>query len=165
MSTHSLSDSAPMDPVEKNAVTSASDMARTVEEFRGFGEHAHVNTVSAEHLMDALRTALNPETAPQNDSLNATSLDATLKTTIAKKLNDRATQRRKQFMQADGKYKVTIIDGKPEEEVKKLAASRNTDIIVFGRHATFHRRPFLIGRVPLHTMLSQQHCVLVAPRN
>ncbi len=71
---------------------------------------------------------------------------------------------RTQFLEtAGGHYWPEIRDGGIKLGLEKAIDIATPDVIVFGRHQTIHRRPFSIGRVPFHFMLSMDYSILVVP--
>jgi nucleotide-binding universal stress UspA family protein len=66
---------------------------------------------------------------------------------------------------AGGHYWPEIRDGSVELALEKVIESASPELIVFGRHHSFHRRPFAIGRVPFHFMMSMDRPILVVPPN
>lgn len=127
-------------------------------------EHLHVNSVNAENLQTTFNTVMASSRIPMNPAVDMQMLNKILRETMRQKLDQRLPERRNLLVSQGGTYSASVIDGKPEEEIQRIAKSGDFDLIVFGRHATFHQRPFLIGRVPFHAMLAQDRCVMVAPK-
>jgi nucleotide-binding universal stress UspA family protein len=59
-------------------------------------------------------------------------------------------------------YEPVVLHGPVETEIENYAKSHALDAIVFGRHHSFHRRPFIIGQVPFNTMLAINKPIIVA---
>jgi nucleotide-binding universal stress UspA family protein len=47
------------------------------------------------------------------------------------------------------------------EEIERAADAFEADLIIFGRHHKVHQRPYMVGRVTFHAMLSQKRAILV----
>lgn len=125
--------------------------------------HLHVNSVGAEHLHDALTTAfasLHTEIDPGTASKDVA---GAMQSAMEKGLLDRLPANRGAFENAGGTYQAKITVGQAADGVNSEADKLKADMVVFGRHQTFHRRPFLIGRMPFHSMLSHRHAVMVVP--
>ncbi len=125
--------------------------------------HFHVNAMGADHVEDTMRKAVAAQRDSGDPGMIARDVAGTLLEAIKKGLAERVPQNRLAFDRAGGTYQVKIANGHPIEEVNAEAERLGADVLIFGRHQTFHRRPFLIGRVPFHAMLSRQQAVMVLP--
>lgn len=70
-----------------------------------------------------------------------------------------------QFLATQGGVitEMEIRTGDVEEEIHRCASDFLPSLVVFGRHRSWRSRPFLIGRLPLKTMLAGFAAVLVIP--
>jgi nucleotide-binding universal stress UspA family protein len=121
--------------------------------------HAHVNQMSKEDLKGALTTAAaaahTTEGAMSVDTVWAASMKS-----IEDKLKNRAPGRAHLLEARDGHVKTQLIQGEPIEAIFKLAEDAKADLMIFGRHRTWRRKPFAIGQLPFHAMLSSHRPVL-----
>jgi nucleotide-binding universal stress UspA family protein len=122
--------------------------------------HAHVNQMSKEDLKGALTTAAaashTPEGAMSVDTVWAASMKS-----IEDKLKNRAPGRAQLLEARGGHVKTQLIQGEPIEAIFKLAEDTKADLMIFGRHRTWRRKPFAIGQLPFHAMLSSHRPVLI----
>jgi nucleotide-binding universal stress UspA family protein len=56
-----------------------------------------------------------------------------------------------------------IRTGKVQEEIHNVIQEFDPDLCVFGRHRLVRTKPFLIGRMPLRTMIEEERAILVVP--
>lgn len=56
-----------------------------------------------------------------------------------------------------------IRTGKVSEELHAVIQEFDPDLCIFGRHRVVRTKPFLIGRMPLRTMLEEERAVLIVP--
>jgi nucleotide-binding universal stress UspA family protein len=54
-----------------------------------------------------------------------------------------------------------LLQGDPVESVLKYADDLKADMLLFGRHRTWRRKPFAIGQLPFHSMLKSRRPVLI----
>lgn len=125
--------------------------------------HVHANALSMETFarnvqkMRALRAG-NPK-----DDIGPTELWEEVQRDLHARLRSRTRARVASLESAGGHYWPEIRNGRVETEIERAIETIAADIVAFGRHHPVHRRPFSIGRVPFHFMLSQDRALLVAP--
>jgi nucleotide-binding universal stress UspA family protein len=81
---------------------------------------------------------------------------------MEEKLKTRAPGRKPLLEARGGSVETTIVQGSPSESILALAKSENADLVIFGRHRTWRRKPFAIGQLPFHAMLRSRCPILIA---
>ena len=122
--------------------------------------HAHVNQMSKENLKDALTSAAAAAHTPEGSMDVDTVWTAAMKS-IEDKLKTRAPGRKPLLEARGGSVNTMLIQGEPVEAILKLAEDAKADLMIFGRHRTWRRKPFAIGQLPFHSMLRSKKPVLI----
>jgi nucleotide-binding universal stress UspA family protein len=123
--------------------------------------HIHVNQLQKADLKEALSSASAASHAKQGLLDTETVWTAAMKS-IQEKLNSRAPGRKTLLESRGGSVETQIIQGDPVDAVLKTAVDRKADLMIFGRHRTWRRKPFAIGQLPFHAMLKSGRPVLIA---
>jgi nucleotide-binding universal stress UspA family protein len=122
--------------------------------------HVHALGLNEEQL----QMTLNAATAAGRSMarISAKEFAATLTTTVRTLMEKRVD---KQEMERAGTYVVKILEGDAYTALQELGSTlpTNDSVLVFGRHHSVHRKPFMLGRLPLKTMLKSNHAVLLIP--
>ncbi len=124
--------------------------------------HVHVSGLTK----DILESTLNNAMAVSHTALDAPETADTVFKAVEDGLKKQMLSRVETWLQKhedlrDG-YEAVILHGSAETEVETYAKSQELDVIVFGRHHSIHRRPFVIGQIPFNTMLSLNKPIIVA---
>ena len=127
--------------------------------------HVHVNGLSLIGLKAGIETAAMTARTPINATVSAEEVHAALRATLERRLADRAQPMRDYLEAAGGEYFPTVVTGNVSDEIEKLVFEVNPDVVIFGRHQTYHTRPFFIGRQPFRAMLGQKRPIVVVPDN
>ncbi len=143
------------------AVNTAMDFATALK--HADVTHLHVNAVDTETLQQTFNTAMATAHVSAATTFNLAELSSMMQSCLERKLSERIEVRSANLVKVGGKVTTKITVGVPHESIQGISADMAADIVVFGRHAALHRRPFTLGRVPLRAMLSQQHAVMVVP--
>jgi hypothetical protein len=122
--------------------------------------HVYINNVTLEDLgksssktMKLLRSAASPD---ELFKLMIKDHEA--------RLQNRVIGMTKLLEETFGQYHQEVITDKSViEGLKCVINERAANMVFFGRHQTFHRKPFGIGRVPLFAMLTLNCPVIVLP--
>ena len=122
--------------------------------------HAHVNQMSKDDLKDALTSAAAAAHTPEGSMDVDTVWTAAMKS-IEDKLKTRAPGRKPLLEARGGTVTTMLIQGEPVEAILKLAEDTKADLMIFGRHRTWRRKPFAIGQLPFHSMLRSKRPVLI----
>jgi len=123
--------------------------------------HAHVNQMTKDDLKTALTTAAAAAHTPEGAMDVDTVWSAAMKS-ISEKLSSRAPGRKHLIEARGGKVTTLLLQGDPTEAIMKLATDQKADLMIFGRHRTWRRKPFAVGQMPFHSMLSAHRPVLIA---
>jgi nucleotide-binding universal stress UspA family protein len=123
--------------------------------------HLHVNQLSKEDLKEALTTAAAAAHTPEG-AMDVDTVWAAAMKSIETKLASRAPGRKHLIEARGGTVKTALIQGDPTEAVMTLAAETKADLLIFGRHRTWRRKPFAVGQMPFHSMLKAHRPVLIA---
>jgi nucleotide-binding universal stress UspA family protein len=123
--------------------------------------HAHVNQMTQDDLKAALTTAAAAAHTPEG-AMDVDTVWSAAMTSIKDKLGARAPGRKHLIEARGGKVTTTLLQGDPTEAIMKLATDSKADLMIFGRHRTWRRKPFAVGQMPFHSMLSAHRPVLIA---
>ena len=127
--------------------------------------HVYANSLTMENFarnVEKLRELRKDDAAAY---ISPTDLWEKTHSNLHERLQLRAPGRALFLEAAGGHYWPEIRDGSVESALEKAIETTSPDLIVFGRHQSFHRRPFAIGRVPFHFMMSIDRPILVVPPN
>lgn len=125
--------------------------------------HVHANALSIETFaanVQKLRAMRGNDPAAD---IGPTELWEEVQRDLHQRIRSRTRDRTSRLEATGGHYWPEIRNGRVELEIEKAIETAAPDIIAFGRHVPVHRRPFTIGRVPFHFMLSQDRAILVVP--
>lgn len=123
--------------------------------------HVHVNQMTKRDLKVALDSAAAAAHTPQG-VLNVDTVWNGAIQSIENALHDRAPGRQHLIEARGGAVTTTLLDGDPAEAVLQRANQEDADVLIFGRHRTWHTKPFAMGRMPFHSMLKSGRPVLIA---
>lgn len=123
--------------------------------------HLHVNQMTKRDLKVALESAAAAAHTPQG-VLNVDTVWRGAVNSIETALQNRAPGRQHLIEARGGALKTSVLDGDPAEAVLKRADQEDADVLIFGRHRTWHIKPFTMGRMPFHSMLKSGRPVLIA---
>lgn len=123
--------------------------------------HLHVNQMTKRDLKVALDSAAAAAHTPQG-VLNVDTVWNGAVKSIETALQNRAPGRQHLLEARGGALKTSLLDGDPAEAVLKRADQEDADVLIFGRHRTWHTKPFTLGRMPFHSMLKSGRPVLIA---
>lgn len=122
--------------------------------------HVHANQMTKESLKEALVSAAAAAHTPEG-AMDAESVWTAAMRSIEEKLKTRAPGRRHLLEARGGKVDVKLLQGDPVDAVLKFADDHKVDMLLFGRHRTWRRKPFAIGQLPFHAMLKSRRPVLI----
>jgi nucleotide-binding universal stress UspA family protein len=121
--------------------------------------HVHVDPLSGDHLIRLLGSTMNRLPRDARD-IGPTDLLEQAHRHVEGQLAARAKGRREVLEAQGGRYQAAPLTGDAVEVLEQAIGKWCPDVIVFGRHQTIHRRPFLLGRIPFRAMLSAQRAVM-----
>jgi nucleotide-binding universal stress UspA family protein len=122
---------------------------------------AHSNQMSKESLKTAMTTAAAASHTPTGAIDVDVIWNAAMKS-MEEKLMSRGAGQRKFLESRSGTARAIVLQGPPVESILNMASETKADVMIFGRHRTWRRKPFAIGQLPFHTMLRSQRPVLIA---
>jgi len=122
--------------------------------------HVHVNQMTKDGLKEAMVSAAAAAHTPEGAMDPETVWTAALKS-IEDKLKNRAPGRKHLIEARQGRVETKLLQGDPVDSVLKLAEDAKADMMIFGRHRTWRRKPFAVGQLPFHSMLRSHRPVLV----
>lgn len=122
--------------------------------------HVHANQMTKEGLKEALISAAAAAHTPEG-AMDPESVWTAAMASIEDKLNARAPGRKHLLEARAGKVTTKILQGEPVESILKFADDIKADMLLFGRHRTWRRKPFAIGQLPFHAMLKSRRPVLI----
>lgn len=127
--------------------------------------HVHANALNMETIADTVQRMRKSRERDSDKDLGPTELWDAAQRDLHERIRSRAPIRSLFLETSGGTYRPEIRNGGAEAELDKAIETAAPDLLVFGRHQSIHRRPFAIGRVPFHFMLSQNKAVLIVPPN
>lgn len=124
--------------------------------------HVHVNPLTSDVLEASIASA-SASGHIQQAGLSIKELQTQIAKVLEQKLNARAIRAQALLEASNGKYIPILKDGEAQSELDDLVGKLHPAIIIFGRHKTFHHRPFMIGHVPFHAMMEFNVPMMVIP--
>jgi nucleotide-binding universal stress UspA family protein len=125
--------------------------------------HVYANAMTFEDFIRNLKKLREINKVDSKADFGSTELWEETTRILYEKLKLRAPGRNQFLETAGGHYWPEIRDGDIETSLEKSIDTAAPDILVFGRLQSFHRRPFTIGQVPFHFMLSTDRALLIVP--
>lgn len=125
--------------------------------------HVHVNQLTKEDLKEALTSAAAAAHTPEG-ALDVDTVWTAAMKSVETKLSQRAPGRAHLVEARGGKVETSVMQGDPVETILKEAEDRKADLMIFGRHRTWRRKPFAVGQLPFHSMLRSRRPVLITER-
>jgi len=126
-------------------------------------QHLHVNGLTEESLKISLEAASAASHAGSMRGLTGKEIFAMAMNALDQKMKARAPGRRLLLEAAGGKYRSEIVTGDVADELQVVASRSAVDMLIFGRHRSFRRKPFLIGQLPFYAMLTPSRPIMVVP--
>lgn len=125
--------------------------------------HVYANAFSMASFAKNVQKLREMHRQDADSDIGPTDLWEKARGSLLERLRLRAPGREQFLNAAGGHYFPEIRDGSVESVLEKAIEASAPDILAFGRHQSFHSRPFAIGRVPFQFMLSQDRPILVVP--
>jgi len=145
----------------EKAVVAAFDLASALGNVRL--HHLHINGLTEQNLTAALEAAAAASHSGTIRGVSASEVFRLAVRTIEGKMGARAPGRRSVLEAHRGIYSSEVRSGDVVDELHAAAGAFHADLLVFGRHRAFRRKPFVIGQVPFYAMLSPERPVVVVP--
>lgn len=144
-----------------NAVTAGLEFSCLIP--RSHVQHLHINGLTEDALGRAVETAqsMAHTAAPLSGTIEK--IFQSLVDDLRRQLEQRAAALRARSSQAGIEYEAVVRSGSVLEELDHGIQSFAPHLVVFGRHQTFHHKPFTVGQVPFSSILSQRVPVMVVP--
>lgn len=124
--------------------------------------HVYVGEVSARWYASMFEKIL-PENLRTSATVESKALSEALHTKFSHRLAERFERARAVSDGGAVKYAPIVLEGDVVEELGRQSAIFKPHMIVFGRHASVHQKPFAIGSVPFKVMLQQMFPIVVVP--
>jgi nucleotide-binding universal stress UspA family protein len=122
--------------------------------------HIHVNGLTKDGLKSALlqvsAASHAPESALSNDAVWSGAMSS-----IQTSLEKRGGSDKESFIKDGSTVSSLILHGNPKDEVANFIELEKPSLLLFGRHKTWHKKPFGLGKMPIHSMFSSGLPVLV----
>ena len=64
---------------------------------------------------------------------------------------------------SQGQYQCQITVGSSSREIRQSALAFRADVVIYGRHGSFHYENFTDGEVPVKEMISPFLCTVIVP--
>jgi nucleotide-binding universal stress UspA family protein len=122
--------------------------------------HVHANQMTKEGIKEAMVLAAAAAHTPEG-AMDPESVWTAAMRSIEEKLKTRAPGRKHLLEARGGKVETKLLQGDPVESILKFADDIKADMLLFGRHRTWRRKPFAIGQLPFHSMLKSRRPVLI----
>ena len=123
----------------------------------------HVNGLTRESLAAGLEAALASSRATIASDKTAEEVFGMMMKSIENKLVERLSGIAWAKPPAGLTCKKMVCTGNVTEELEKVLGTFAADLVVYGRHQTFHHKPFMVGQVPFFSVLAHKRPVLVVP--
>jgi nucleotide-binding universal stress UspA family protein len=127
--------------------------------------HIYANSLTMQNFALNVEKLRELRKDDSSTDISPTDLWEKTRSSIRERLRLRAPGRELFLEAAGGHYWPEIKDGSVESALEKVIDSASPELIVFGRHHSFHRRPFAVGKVPFYFMMSIERPILVVPPN
>lgn len=144
------------EPAVACAATLADSMAKS------WVHHVHVSAFSAPDLTTVLRNAAAAAHTTLSERESAEIVKA-VHTEQREALEARFSDYREYVEAAGGRYTAEITAGDVGSELEQAVKTYLPDLLVFGRHHGWHKKPFFFGRMPFKAMMQFHRPVLVVP--
>ncbi len=125
--------------------------------------HVHANPLNMETFTKAIQRLENSRNEGYLRDFGPSEMWDAAQRDLLDQIRLRAPNRSLFLEAAGGKYQPEVLNGGVIPEIEKAIEATNPDLLVFGRHHTVHRRPFSIGKVPFHFMLSHNRPLVIVP--
>jgi len=125
--------------------------------------HVHVNALNIETFATGAQELIREHGSGLYKDLGPTEMWDEVQRHLNERMRRRVPNRIQSLDLTEGQYYSEVRNGAVESELERAIEEAGADILVFGRHHAIHRRPFAIGRVPFHFMLSQDRALIVIP--
>jgi nucleotide-binding universal stress UspA family protein len=125
--------------------------------------HVHASALTEDAISAAVEASISNSDRPVENTLSGSAMHAMIMAQMRSTMETRAGTVKSLFEVADCRYFSEVLVGDVRDSLKSCAEKLQPDLLIFGRHQQLHRRPFLIGRVPFHAMVSQNRPVMIIP--
>ena len=125
--------------------------------------HLHVNSLTEENLKVSLETASAASHAGSLRGLTGKEIFEMAIKALDQKMKSRSPGRRLLLEASGGKYHSEVVTGDVADEMQLVANRASVNLMIFGRHRTFRRKPFLIGQLPFYAMLTPNRPIMIVP--
>jgi nucleotide-binding universal stress UspA family protein len=125
--------------------------------------HVHVSGLTQEALSVAITSAMATSHSGSDLALPAEDVFAAVLDKLRDKMAARMNGQRAVFEATGCRYFADLTQGEVTEQMHALVNKQDADLLLFGRHHTVRRKPFLIGRVPYYFMVSEHRPVVILP--
>ncbi len=125
--------------------------------------HVHANPLDMETFAKAIQRLENFRDEGYLKDFGPSEMWDAAQRDLLDQIRHRASSRTLFLETVGGKYQPEVLYGGVLPEMEKTIEAQNPDLLVFGRHHTVHRRPFSIGKVPFHFMLSHNRPLVIVP--
>ncbi len=126
-------------------------------------QHVHVNSLTEDEFEAAFASALAATRSQVTEAVEPSQIYKSLEGQIRDKLEERAASLKNMVGKVRGRYEAKLITGNVSSSLAKSAEQFGAHVVVFGSHATLHRKPFGIGEVSYRAMLELPKPIMVVP--
>lgn len=124
----------------------------------------HVNGLTRDTLISGLETAAATSHSAPITIGTVEEIFTMMMHNIESKMEERMNSvTSKSLSRTSPDIRRTVRTGPVNEEMQKVLADYPADLLVYGRHQTFHHKPFSVGQVPFHSILSLHRPVVITP--
>ncbi len=126
--------------------------------------HLYVNGVTKDLLEAALSTALASSRSSSDTALSSQEVHAAMLQQFEGRLESRTVGLNMALdITACRYHRELLTDGSVMDAMQSYVDKKKANLIVFGRHQSFHRKPFGVGQMPFYAMLNLGCPVVVFP--
>lgn len=127
-------------------------------------DHLHVNGVDLEAIKATFNSAMAFSHTHLDPAVSAQDVYDLLINLLKTKLEARLPSENLKLVTNAGKYRASVVTNASVTDcLEAQIEGSHANIVVFGRHKSFHAKPFGIGQMPYRAMLAQRCAVVVFP--
>ncbi len=126
--------------------------------------HIHINGMTPDAISAAFESAMASSHSRPNPAMAPEEMFIAMTNVLEERLKERLKTKANVLKRADCHYDASIVTADSVVEgIGKIAEQEKANLVVFGRHQTFHRKPFGVGQMPYYAMLTLPCPIVIVP--
>lgn len=147
---------------DNGAIAGSFDLAEALRKTNIY--HVHINGITADLIKISLENALSTSHSHPEPEFSVHEIYSAMINQLENRLENRAALLKKNALSNECVYnKELLTENSVTDCLERYASRKNAHLVVFGRHQTFHHRPFDIGQMPYYSMLNLKCPIIVFP--